>query len=50
MEPALLAGYSAENTAIIPSSVHASRPVPQVGNKPAKKSGMGSMFTSAHSP
>src|SRR5437868_10488045 len=44
------AGYSAARTAIVPNNPAATIPDFQVGNSPAKKSGMGSKFTSAQNP
>jgi hypothetical protein len=49
-EAALRAGYNADSTAMPPNNPQASKPVFQVGNNPAKKSGMGSKSTSKQIP
>src|ERR1700758_489589 len=50
IEAARRAGYTADSTAMPPNNPQASAPVFQVGNKPAKKSGIGSRLTSAQMP
>src|SRR5271155_1911256 len=49
-DAALRAGYKAESTAMPPNNPQASKPVFQVGNNPAKKSGIGSRSTSKQIP
>src|SRR6266852_769201 len=50
MAAARRAGYRADRIAMVPRTAKATVPVCHVGNRPAKKSGIGSRLTSAHRP